>query len=430
MKADNPDCPKRNRKESRYGICTYDLFCNMKIKRLLSLYRSVGVLWIAAFFLVVSCKDSGKNDSPEPTNVYLVGDSALADLSKEVLADRIRSYNPLFSSLVKNGVKVHRLTYKTRNTDGKEIIASGAIIIPSTTEQVSMISVQHGTITDKRNAPSYFNPNSDENTFGALFSGLGYIIVFPDYIGYGASEAYPHPYEHRASLASASLDMLRASKEFLAGRKEVKWNNKLYIAGYSEGGFATLSLQKKIEEEASSEFNLRASSCGAGAYDKTSFMNYIINNATVGIPSYNSLYLWVLLTYDRIYGLNKPASYYFKSSYASAIQNSGKDVTINASFNTIFLETFVKGINDKTDQGFLNAVADNNVYDWKPVTPTKLFHGDADKLVFYFNSENAFKAMKARGATNVSLETLKGKDHSTAVNDFLLNTYTFFNATP
>src|SRR5690606_12481760 len=121
------------------------------------------------------------------------------------------------------------------------------------------------------------------------------------------------------------------------------------LAGYSEGGFATLSLQKEIEENHASEFNLRASSCGSGAYDKTSFMKHLINNPTVGVPGYNSLYVWVTLTYNRIYGLNRAPSAFFKEPYATQIQQQGINANINTSLHTIFTDDFKQGINDGTD---------------------------------------------------------------------------------
>jgi fermentation-respiration switch protein FrsA (DUF1100 family) len=401
----------------------------MKTPVRLSFFRFFCFVSIVSLVLVTSCKDSDVETKPKTEHTYLVDTSSIVSLSKAQLMEQVRGLNPLLASLVKNSVKVVRITYKTKNTDGTEIVASGALILPVTTEQVAMISVQHGTITDESEAPSYFKAGTEVTTAGALFAGMGYIIAYPDYIGYGVSKAYPHPYEHRASLASSCLDMLRAAKEYLGEKGDVKWNNKLYIGGYSEGGFATLSLQKKIEEEAASEFNLRASSCGSGAYDKTAFMKHVINNTTVGRANYNSLYLWVLLTYDRIYGLNRPKSVYFNSTYADAIQANGQKTPINVSFSKIFQESFVKSLNDGSDRGFIDAVADNNVHDWKPITPTKLFHGDADQLVFYFNSENAYNAMRSRGATSVTLETLKGLDHSSAVNDFLLKSYAFFTST-
>ncbi|WP_229253673.1 hypothetical protein [Dyadobacter sp. NIV53] len=158
-------------------------------------------------------------------------------------------------------------------------------------------------------------------------------------------------------------------------------------------------------------------------------MNYIINNKTSGVASYNKSYLWVLLTYDRLYNLNKPASYYFKEPEATQIAKLGIDYPIADSFNTILNDSFKKLLNDGADTGFINAIADNNVYNWKPKTPTRLFHGDADPLVFYFNSVNAVTAMKKLSAADVELITISGGTHSTSIDDYLLGTLTFFTAT-
>jgi pimeloyl-ACP methyl ester carboxylesterase len=395
--------------------------------------RKISVLLIWSMLIFTSC-DKDNPVTPDEDQ-YLVNSSSITSISKEtIIASAAGSgADPalgIFAKLyVKNAVKVYKITYKTQNTDGAEITASGALIVPVTAQPASMISVQHGTITTNAEAPSNFGSNSEAATLGTLFGAIGYIVAYPDYIGYGASASYPHPYEHRASLASASLDMLRASKEFLRTQKEVTWDEKLYVAGYSEGGYATMSLQKKIEEEASSEFNLRASSCGAGAYDKTAFMKEVINNTTHGISGYNKLYLWVMLTYDRIYKLNKPASYYFKEPFAGQIDAAGTGFPIDQSFNTILTDSFKKALNDGTDKNFINAVADNDVYNWKPRTPTRLYHGNADPLVFYFNSVNAVAAMKKLGAANVELITVPNGTHSSSITPFLLGTYTFFTET-
>ncbi|TDB60028.1 alpha/beta hydrolase family protein [Arundinibacter roseus] len=387
-------------------------------------------LWLLAWSLLIITSCSREDSPTPPQNSYLVESSVITELSSENIIQQVSGLNPLLPGFIRNGVKAYRLTYKTKNTDGTEILASGALIIPITTQPAALISVQHGTITSDEQAPSNFNANSEAYLAGSLFGALGYIIAYPDYIGYGASKDLPHPYEHRASLASASLDMLRAAKEFLANQDEIDWDERLYIAGYSEGGYATMSLQKEIEENAATEFNLRASSCGAGAYDKTSFMKYLINTETHRISGFNRSYLWVTLTYDRVYGLNRPASYYFKEPYASQIQQQAENAPIPVSFNTIFTDSFKQAINSGTDTGFLNAVADNDVFDWKPRTPTQLYHGTADRLVFYFNSENAFNAMKNRGATNVSLIPIQNADHDTALDEFLLGTLSFFTTNP
>ncbi|MCE6992313.1 S9 family peptidase [Dyadobacter sp. CY323] len=390
--------------------------------------KKLSFLLLWSVLLLNSCKDDSPVKPGEEENKYLDESSVITELTREQVAQKASALNPLLAAYVKNGIKVYKITYKTKNTDGTDITASGALILPVTDQPASLISIQHGTIRDDASAPSNFNDGSEGASFGSLFSSMGYIIAYPDYIGYGASKDLPHPYEHRASLASSCLDMLRAAKEFLKDQNAVKWDEKLYVAGYSEGGYATMSLQKKIEEEAASEFNLRASSCGAGAYDKTAFMKYIINTPTTGVASYNSLYLWVLLTYDRIYKLNKPTSYYFKEPFATQITASGINVRINQSFDSILNDSFKKALNDGTDTGFVNAIGDNDVYNWKPKTPTRLFHGDEDNLVFYFNSKKAYDTMKALGA-NVELTTIPKGDHGSSITTFLIGTQAFFTST-
>ncbi|AUD00669.1 phospholipase [Spirosoma pollinicola] len=375
-----------------------------------------------------SCRQSENNDSVTPVPARtLVTSSLIGEYSTAQLRSRFTGANVALQFFIRYGVKAYRLEYTTTNTDGQKIKASGALIIPDVPTAVPLLSMQHGTITSENDAPSNFRSSSEAYSFGSVFASQGYIISAPDYIGYGASKDLPHTYEQRNGLATASLDMLRATRDFLSDQK-VNWDKRLFIAGYSEGGYATMSLQKKIEEEADTEFNLVASSCGAGAYDKPAFMKEIINNQTTGVDYINRLYIWVLQTYDRIYGLNRPMSAYFKEPYATQITVQGKDVSVNVSLNQIFTDSFKQGINDGTDKAFLEAVQDNDVHDWKPRTPTRLYHGDADEIVDFLNSQNAYDAMQKRGATSVQLIRIPGATHATGILAFILGTYDFFGA--
>ena len=356
----------------------------------------------------------------------LVSSSLLTEITAAQLRSRYTGTSAVLQFFIRYGVKVYRLDYNTTNTDGTKIKASGAVLIPSDVPTaLPMLSLQHGTIQSDSDAPSYFGSGSEVYTFGSVLASQGYIIAAPDYIGYGASRDVPHSYEHRSSLATASLDMLRATREFLS-EGNVNWDKRLYIAGYSEGGYATMALQKKIEEETNGEFNLMASSCGAGAYDKSAFMRQVVNERSSGSAYINRLYIWVLLTYNRIYGLNRPMSYYFREPYATQVTAKGKDADIGVSLNTTFTDSFKKAVLDGKDVEFLKAVQDNDIHDWKPRTPTRLFHGDADDTVLYLNSLNAYNAMQKRGASNVELVTLRGANHASGILGFITGTYSFF----
>ncbi|ODS75714.1 MAG: phospholipase [Cytophagaceae bacterium SCN 52-12] len=386
------------------------------------------VLVLVFSALLFSCRE-GSDPLPREDR-YLVKATAAGEISREQIVTAANSIIPGLGNVVQTGARLYRITYKTTNVDGSDIVASGAIVVPLGNQQYPMLSIQHGTIWDDASAPSNFSTGTEVTEFGSIFAALGYIAVFPDYIGYGASKDLPHPYEHRESLATACLDMLRAAKEFIANSNEYKWNNKLYISGFSEGGYATLSLQKMLEENAAGEFDLRASTCGAGAYNKTAFMNYLVNNQTHGIASYNRSYIWVVLSYNRIYNLNYPVSHFFKEPFASEIEKQQQKASLKGSFDDMLKEEFANGINNGSEKEFIAATADNDLLDWKPVTPTQLYHGTADELVFYFNSETAYQSMKAKGATQVELKKLEGKTHSTAVADYLVGTYSFFNSKP
>lgn len=387
------------------------LYCN----------RRWAVLFLATTLWLSGCK---KESEPTPeADKYLVSGTLMQEFSLGQVKDRLASFNSIAPLLAQSGVKSYNITYKTQNWDGSTVTASGLLVIPVFTGKMPLISYQHGTILSSADAPS--NSNSTDFLVGTLLASLNYIVVAPDYIGYGASSATPHPYEHRQTLAQTSLDLMRAAREFLKKQSAVSWDDRVFLTGYSEGGFATMALQKMIEEQYSTEFKLAASSLGAGAYNKTAFMKHLINNPTTGVGHYNHLYLWVLQTYNTIYKLNRPYTAYFKEPYATeAAKGFGGSVAV--SLNTTFTDAFKTGVNNGTDTAFLTAVADNDVYNWKTTTPTKLYHGDADDLVFYFNSQDAFNAMKAKGSTNIELVPLKGKNHSSAVQDYLLNTYNFF----
>ncbi|MBC3786453.1 alpha/beta hydrolase family protein [Spirosoma utsteinense] len=235
-----------------------------------------------------------------------------------------------------------------------------------------------------------------------------------------------HPYEHRKTLASSSYDMLLAVREFCQ-QKSIGWNNNLYLSGYSQGGGATMGLQQKIESESPMAFALKGVSCGAGAYDKTSFSKFLLGNPSSGLPVANSQYIWVMQTYNRIYGFNRPLSFYLKEPYATQVQSQGTAATINVSLHLALTDTFRAGILNGTDTEYLNALKENDIYNFVPKTPTLLIHGTDDKQVYFLNSQNAFDAMKKQGALSVQLVPLPGKAHDTSIPDYLVKTLQFFS---
>jgi hypothetical protein len=170
---------------------------------------------------------------------YLIDWQLIDNVSKtsiQFFASTIPDVNAAISSKELQNVNIYKITYKTKNVDGTEITASGAVLFPEGGTNLPLLSYQHGTLTNLEEAPS--NYGGDEIKYLApIISSAGYAISVPDYIGYGASDSYPHPYEHAETLGSASFDMLMAAKEFF-DYIDITLSDKLFITGYSEGGNA------------------------------------------------------------------------------------------------------------------------------------------------------------------------------------------------
>jgi pimeloyl-ACP methyl ester carboxylesterase len=397
-----------------------------------SIFRFLGLpqyrfLWL---FVALLGAPACKSNSPEPTVAdtptadapVLTGSTLIGEYSTTALAGRVQGV-PLAGSLVRYPIRAYRLTYRTRTPEGAETTASGAVLVPVATVQLPVLSYQHGTLTpnSESQAPSYYATGSDVWSVVSVLASTGYVVSAPDYLGYGASKALPHPYEHAASLASASADMLRAAREFCQQQK-INTNQKNFLLGYSEGGYATMALHKLLEEKYAATLPVTASAPGAGAYHKTAFARYILN-ATQPL-NFLSTYVWVLRTYDRLYALNRPFSFYYQEPYATRLQADPFSSVPNQQ-SQLFAPGFRQALLNNNDAPLAAALADNDIYDWKPRAPMALFHGTADDYVPFFNSQNAYDAMQKRGATQVELRPIQGGNHFTSATAYTLGAYAF-----
>ena len=390
------------------------------------------LIFVAVFF-ISSCKKDCWTSHQEQDQ-YLFSSARIGDFTKAQLNERYDDKSGLdfLAALDKYDISVYSIEYKTKYVNDSFIVASGCIIIPKDAPEPAMISMEHGDILNNEIfAPSHYYPGpinvAAAYNEGSAAASNGFITVLPDYIGYGSSKNLVHPPSHRLSLATSCADMIRAAEEFLR-KNHQSWNHKLYLAGYSEGGFANLSLQKYIQDE-HLDFNVKAASTGAAPSRISKIAQYIFNYPSD--PGSVKNYLAVILFYNSYYPkLHRPLNAYLKEPYATDIETNGlANATINVSLNTVLTADFVGGINQGTDQDFINALLDNDVYDWKPLDPLRLYHSRDDEVIPYFNSEDAYNAMTARGG-DVELKTLSGLSHDQGIEPYVLGSLQFFKAHP
>jgi pimeloyl-ACP methyl ester carboxylesterase len=395
----------------------------------LSRFSLPSLIWLfVALLAVPACKSSTTADpiptAPTTGGAALTGSTLIGEYSTTTLAARLPAV-PLAGALVKYPVRVYRLTYLTTTPEGQQTTASGAVLVPVTTTALPVLSYQHGTLlpANENQAPSYYATGSEVWSAVSVLASTGYVVSAPDYLGYGASKTLPHPYEHAASLASTSADMLRATREFCQ-QQSISVNQKNFLLGYSEGGYATMALHKYLQDKYATTLPVTASAPGAGAYHKSAFAKYVLQSTQP--LSFLSTYVWVLRTYDRIYNLNRPYSFYYQSPYAAQLQADPYSA-VPTQQSQLFASSFRQAVLTNSDAALTATLTDNDVYDWKPTAPVALFHGTADDYVPFFNSQDAYDAMQARGATQVSLRPIQGGDHFSSLITYTLGAYAFIS---
>jgi len=68
----------------------------------------------------------------------------------------------------------------------------------------------------------------------------------PDLPGMGGDRTGYHPFCHAQSLATSVLDMIRPALELLAASSTWRWDGRIFLAGYSAGGYGALAAVKEL----------------------------------------------------------------------------------------------------------------------------------------------------------------------------------------
>jgi alpha-beta hydrolase superfamily lysophospholipase len=385
----------------------------------MSFYRNMfklKYLLILVSSFLVSCEDDAGSAAKTNNKGYFVSATETSSVPAETLKALASTFGQKeIAALLNYGVKSYKLVYNT-TYQGKPIQASGLVMVPTgITEAAPIISVQHGTTFVKDEAPT----KAGGYTGMELFASAGYISLMPDFIGYGESEEIFHPYYDKEHSALAVIDMIKAAKEFLA-REKVDYNNQLFLAGYSEGGYVTLAAANEIETNPLHELNVTAVAAGAGGYDLKQMLSGISTNSYYSYPSYLA---FVLMSYNNTYAWNKPLNYFFQQKYADTLQTylNGEydgwyiNNRLTTDLNKFFNPDFYKRLKDASGETELKqAIEKNSVGGWDTKIPMRLYHGTKDEIIPYSNSEATLQNFRSAGGENISLTPIQNGTHGSS----------------
>jgi len=349
----------------------------------------------------------------------------------------LSSFGTLLTS-VSYTLEMQKVTYQSTGADGRVQTVTGLLILPKSIfgdkPSVPILMYQHGTEPFRPYSPSRFLANLDrpadypEVMVAAAIASTGYAVAMADYEGMG-DDTGTQPYVHGTTLARQVVGMLRASRDIIGGTagssSPCTWNSQLFLLGYSEGGYVTMTATRELQLNHASEFTVTASAPLSGPPDLSGVMrgvmlsnstfkapyflpflltgyNYasggtLFSPATVLSPPYNT-------TIPLLFDGNSPADKISESMgmvFSPVNLIVPKSVLTQSFIDQLSLDTsavvaFLKENDSYRLPGQVNSV-------WVPTVPMRMYHHRDDDLVPYGNSQVAFNAFSTAGAKNHTL---------------------------
>ena len=292
--------------------------------------------------------------------------------------------------------------YPSVDQNGEALVLSGKLCVPTDKKPRGIILLPHYTITANKEAPS------NKLTNEAAFYKRDFVLVMPDYLGYGLSGDRVHPYLCGEITARNTVDMMLYCRSILDSMSLGLSVDSIYIVGYSQGGASALWTLKLLEEAYAGRIHVKQCFVGGAPVDVANTYDEAVKSNFVPAPA-----LIPMLVYGTIkgYGLDlKPEDiltramqkYYRK--YISTKQYGVMELFYKMPNHTtshwLTTQAMDKSmpVGKRLYEGLLRSSmvhfdisgvsTDSICPDWKPQTPTYVFHSINDNVVPFQSAEH------------------------------------------
>ena len=148
-------------------------------------------------------------------------------------------------------VNIYHMEYETVGGAGEATTASGALMVPTGSAATCsgahpIVMYAHGTNTSKTFNMADLSGNSEALLMASVFASQGYIVVAPNYAGYDTSTLPYHPYLNGTQQSDDMIDSLAAARSAYS-TANTSDNAKLFITGYSQGGYVAMATHKAMQ---------------------------------------------------------------------------------------------------------------------------------------------------------------------------------------
>ena len=311
--------------------------------------------------------------------------------------------------------------YTSVAPNGERVVLSGKIFLPPRKKIKNIIVANHYTICSNKEAPS------QAHSIEGIFATKDYIVIMPDYVGYGISSNLPHPYLQLDSAVTSSIDLLKAAMPYIASRGYL-FPKEIVLVGYSQGAAVTLAMQKKLEEEYAERFPIRRVFAGAGPYNLARTYDFYVSQPKTSIPC--SLPMLII---GMAYGENLPLR---RGDYFQPVLMEKCQDLIESKKWTLFevnerldphIDVLLKPLIFDKDQYptslLYAALKRNSIVGWKPKAPLYLFHSTEDDMVPFLNSAQLAYEFTSQLMTNVEYNFGQEGSHMLACATFFEKVY-------
>ncbi|AFL86852.1 hypothetical protein Terro_0511 [Terriglobus roseus DSM 18391] len=284
----------------------------------------------------------------------------------------------------RNAVKMYRITYSSVAPErgNKPVTATGLLAIPDTSgASFPMVSYQHGTVYGKQQVPSFPEQSPETALMLAQFAGQGYVVIGADYFGMGISSE-PEGYMVKASHQQATYDMLTASRAVLAQMKIA--TPKLFIAGWSQGGFVTMAFLEKLESAGVPVAGAATASAPVDVFVALSgYLDFPRKNDADWLPT---LFLLSSFSFEHYYGVPGLARSVLNDAYYDVARKAYEKQPFDATQIPTDLHKLVRAeyFNPEffANSAYGRLIAEKtNAYRWVIKSPVRNYYGETDEAI-------------------------------------------------
>ncbi len=325
---------------------------------------------------------------PSGVQVELIGTWDVARLDRimtdELVASGFSDQRETRFGPARTAVRLYRMTYPSviPEQHNRPTVASGLVAIPvEPLKPAPIVSYQHGTVFSKSEVPSSPEESMETRLMVAQFAGQGYVVVAADYFGKGRSPE-GDSYLVEGSTQQACVDMLFGAQSLL--RQMGIEAGPLFLAGWSQGGWATLVLLQQLEALGAP---VRAAATASAPTDiYTTVSRWINNPQPIDTPWLTGV-MAIEIGAQETYQLPGLVDVAIKPEYAQAC----RDLYANRIGWPEFSKQVPKLVRDMLRPEFVASSAQGESdywqrlqaehgYRWRSHTPLRCYYGERDEV--------------------------------------------------